>query len=146
MTSHSPLAALQATGLPKAPKALNIIANSVNCQWQESAKIYAAQMSMINEHEGVNSFTLQNSSITDQAKTMTASLALLRREMSALRQMDGYLLCRLMTLHSAIADYKSQEDDLMLSESSADLILEDDDESIPEDEHNMMSSGQVTAV
>lgn len=37
---------LQSTGLPKVPKVLNVIANSVNSQWQDSAKVYAAQMAM----------------------------------------------------------------------------------------------------
>jgi len=47
---------------------------------------------------------------------------------SSLRQMDGYLLCKLMSLHSAINELKSQEDDMLLSESSVDMVLEEDEE------------------
>ena len=54
-----------------------------------------------------------------------------------------------MSLHTAIAEYKSQEDDLMLSESSTDLILEDDDEDLVEvvdDQLQVLINGQVTAI
>ena len=44
----SATAAMQSTGLPKIPKVLSIIANSVNCEWQDSVKVYAAQMAMTN--------------------------------------------------------------------------------------------------
>ena len=34
------------SGLPRLPKALSIVANTANSQWQDSGKIYAAQIAM----------------------------------------------------------------------------------------------------
>ena len=44
--SNSQNLTLQSTGLPNVPKVLNVIANSVSSQWQDSAKVYAAQIAM----------------------------------------------------------------------------------------------------
>lgn len=34
------------TGLPKLPKVLSVVANTANYHWQDSGKIYAAQIAM----------------------------------------------------------------------------------------------------
>lgn len=62
---------------------------------------------------------------------------------SSLRQLDGYLLCKLMSLHSQITEFKSQEDERLLSES--DLILEEDEDD-DVDESMIITNGRISII
>ena len=55
--------------------------------------------------------------------------------------MDAYLLCKLMSLHSQITEFKTQEDERMLSES--DLIMEDDEDI---DESMIITNGRISII
>lgn len=60
---------------------------------------------------------------------------------SSLRQMDGYLLCKLMSLQSSISEFKAQEDERF---SESDLILEDDEDDI--DDSEIITNGRISII
>lgn len=96
-----------AEGLPPLPKGLIGILNSSGGSWRDIEKVHSkrariqADMSRGDAPRGPGG--------------LDAALALLRKEMVGLRQLDMSLLCQLWSLHEAIQDYKGSS---LLSEAS----------------------------
>lgn len=113
------MASLQ--GLPPLPKSLSGLLSFSSAQWKEMERIHAMR-TMI--QQDLNRGRLQNPSgsnnevestdgrnLSPQYKirktyTLDAQLALLRKEMVGLRQLDMSLLCQLWSLNESLLEYK----------------------------------------
>ncbi|XP_023239173.1 protein FAM89A-like isoform X2 [Centruroides sculpturatus] len=122
------MASLQ--GLPPLPKSLSGLLNFSSAQWKELERLYTMR-TMIQQdltRNMVERSTLQHGSSEDddrsdvygsgrgspsidgrgvsRASRLDAQLALLRKEMVGLRQLDMSLLCQLWSLNESIQEYK----------------------------------------
>ncbi|XP_023124302.1 leucine repeat adapter protein 25 [Amphiprion ocellaris] len=117
-----------AEGLPPLPKGLIGILNSSGGSWRDIEKVHSkrariqADISRGDAPRG-----------PDKPGGLDAALALLRKEMVGLRQLDMSLLCQLWSLHEAIQDYKGSS---LLSEASftADNGYSEEEEEEEEDD------------
>ncbi|XP_077202675.1 protein FAM89A [Paroedura picta] len=105
-----------AAGLPPLPKSLSGLLNSSSSggggggpgggggRWRDLERLYA-QKSRIQD-ELSRSGGGRGSSRTLKPPNLDAALALLRKEMVGLRQLDMSLLCQLYSLYESIQEYK----------------------------------------
>ncbi|XP_013873101.1 protein FAM89A [Austrofundulus limnaeus] len=91
-----------AGGLPPLPKSLSGILNSSGGSWRDLQKVHSKRTRIQAE------ISSRGGGETLRAKPggLDAALALLRKEMVSLRQLDMSLLCQLWSLHEAIQEYK----------------------------------------
>ncbi|KAG9338193.1 hypothetical protein JZ751_026943 [Albula glossodonta] len=95
-------------GLPPLPKGLSGILNSSGGSWRDIEKVYSKK-------------TRIQADISNKPASLDAALAMLRKEMVGLRQLDMSLLCQLWSLYESIQEYKGVFQDMsssLLSESS----------------------------
>ncbi|KAM4771709.1 protein FAM89A [Rhinophrynus dorsalis] len=103
-TAITPLAPCM-EGLPPLPKSLSGLLNSSGGSgWRDLERVYA-QKSRIQDDlsRGVTSGSAQ---AHPKPPNLDAALALLRKEMVGLRQLDMSLLCQLYSLYESIQEYK----------------------------------------
>ncbi|XP_060098720.1 protein FAM89A [Heteronotia binoei] len=101
-----------AAGLPPLPKSLSGLLNSSSSggpggaggRWRDLERLYA-QKSRIQD-ELSRSGGSRGSPRTPKPPNLDAALALLRKEMVGLRQLDMSLLCQLYSLYESIQEYK----------------------------------------
>lgn len=118
-------------GLPPLPKGLSGILNSSGGSWRDIEKVHSKRARIqadISRGGG-------DAPRCGQGKPggLDAALALLRKEMVGLRQLDMSLLCQLWSLHESIQEYKGSS---FLSEGSfsADNGYSEEEEEEEEDE------------
>ncbi|XP_043920524.1 protein FAM89A isoform X1 [Protopterus annectens] len=126
---RAPSLSVQGAGLPPLPKSLSGLLNSSGGgSWREMERLYAKK-SMIQDElsrlgrSGTNG---GGSGLrgTDPLRTVNkpanldAALALLRKEMVGLRQLDMSLLCQLWSLYESIQDYKGTCQDMTAAASA----------------------------
>ncbi|XP_033121028.1 protein FAM89A-like [Anneissia japonica] len=105
-------------GLPELPKSLSGLLNVNSGTWRETGRIHAHKANI--QHNLVAEARRKKTQLTSiPPGNLDAGLALLRKEMVGLRQLDMSLLCQLWSLHESIQEYKS-----MLS---AEVDMEEDD-------------------
>lgn len=131
-------------GLPALPKSLSALLNANSGSWRESGRIHAHRTNIQDSLSsngnggtaGVSAGTeisRQTSYSEDKGKApprrieipkgnLDAALALLRKEMVGLRQLDMSLLSQLWELYEAIQDYKAT---MSYADSSMDFDTED---------------------
>ncbi|XP_072407148.1 protein FAM89A [Chiloscyllium punctatum] len=116
-------------GLPPLPKGLSGILNSSGGSWRDVERLYAKQTMIQDElsrpHLATEKF------LRNKPANLDAALALLRKEMVGLRQLDMSLLCQLWSLHESIQDYKGLYQDMtssMHSYASENADYDDEDE------------------
>ncbi|XP_034405440.1 protein FAM89A [Cyclopterus lumpus] len=90
-------------GLPPLPKGLSGILNSSGGSWRDIEKVHS-------KRARIQADISRGGGGAPRAHGKTggldAALALLRKEMVGLRQLDMSLLCQLWSLHEAIQEYK----------------------------------------
>ncbi|XP_078734885.1 protein FAM89A-like [Lampetra fluviatilis] len=118
----------RAAGLPPLPRSLSALLHSSRESWRDAGRLYAARSRLHAELQatgsghadlaGSSSSSYSSSSAAAAASSacysarvarphgLGAALALLRREMVGLRQMDLWLLCQLWTLQEALLDVR----------------------------------------
>lgn len=99
-------------GLPPLPKGLSGILNSSGGSWRDIEKVHS-------KRARIQADISRGGGDAPRGRTksggLDAALALLRKEMVCLRQLDMSLLCQLWSLREAIQEYK---DSSLLSEAS----------------------------
>ncbi|XP_015229386.1 PREDICTED: protein FAM89A-like [Cyprinodon variegatus] len=93
-----------AEGLPPLPKSLSGILNSSGGSWRDMQKMHSKRSRIQAE------ISCRGGGEAAAAKPggLDAALALLRKEMVGLRQLDMSLLCQLWSLHEAIQECKGE--------------------------------------
>lgn len=133
-------------GLPALPKSLSALLNANSGSWRESGRIHAhrtniqdslafnggnqtvnigvdgTKPSQINPRDDKGSGKTQPRRLEIPKGNLDAALALLRKEMVGLRQLDMSLLSQLWELYEAIQDYKAT---MSYGDSSMDFDTED---------------------
>ncbi|XP_040908349.1 protein FAM89A [Toxotes jaculatrix] len=120
-------------GLPPLPKGLSGILNSSGGSWRDIEKVHSKRARIQADISRGGDATRGQS----KPGGLDAALALLRKEMVGLRQLDMSLLCQLWSLHEGIQEYKGSS---LLSEASfsADngYSEEEEEEDEVEEEHD----------
>lgn len=90
-------------GLPPLPKGLSGILNSSGGSWRDIEKVHSKRARIQADISRGGGDAPRGHGRTGG---LDAALALLRKEMVGLRQLDMSLLCQLWSLHEAIQEYK----------------------------------------
>ncbi|XP_007893339.1 sprT-like domain-containing protein Spartan [Callorhinchus milii] len=104
-------------GLPPLPKSLSGLLNSSGGSWREMERMYAKR-SMIQDDLSRARTSTRHSAQPSKPANLDAALALLRKEMVGLRQLDMSLLCQLWSLYESIQEYKGTCQDLSAAANS----------------------------
>ncbi|XP_013783840.1 protein FAM89A-like [Limulus polyphemus] len=133
------MASLQ--GLPPLPKSLSGLLNFSSSQWKELERLHAmrtmiqqdlsrnmpelASSHMVPNREEKPAFSTDRSTPNEphqprpsNRSTLDAQLAVLRKEMVGLRQLDMSLLCQLWSLNESIQEYKQLVQERMSASTS----------------------------
>lgn len=105
-------------GLPPLPKGLSGILNSSGGSWRDIEKVYSKRTRI---QADISKSRVSDSFGRSKPASLDAALAMLRKEMVGLRQLDMSLLCQLWSLYESIQEYKGAFQDIsssLLSESS----------------------------
>ncbi|XP_048851056.1 protein FAM89A [Brienomyrus brachyistius] len=105
-------------GLPPLPKGLSGILNSSGGSWRDIEKVYSKKTRI---QADISKSRLSDSLGRSKPASLDAALAVLRKEMVGLRQLDMSLLCQLWSLYESIQECKGVFHDYsssLLSESS----------------------------
>ncbi|KAJ8405780.1 hypothetical protein AAFF_G00312170 [Aldrovandia affinis] len=105
-------------GLPPLPKGLSGILNSSGGSWRDIEKVYSKKTRI---QADISKSRVSDSLSRSKPASLDAALAMLRKEMVGLRQLDMSLLCQLWSLYESIQEYKGVFQDMsssLLSESS----------------------------
>ncbi|XP_029557362.1 leucine repeat adapter protein 25 [Salmo trutta] len=105
-------------GLPPLPKGLSGILNSSGGSWRDIEKVYSKRTRI---QADISKSRVSNSLGLSKPASLDAALAVLRKEMVGLRQLDMSLLCQLWSLYESIQEYKGAFQDIsssLLSEST----------------------------
>ncbi|XP_029304175.1 leucine repeat adapter protein 25 [Cottoperca gobio] len=119
------------SGLPPLPKGLSGILNSSGGSWRDIEKVHSKRARIQADISRGGGDAPRGHG---KPGGLDAALALLRKEMVGLRQLDMSLLCQLWSLHEAIQEYKGSS---LLSEAS----LTADNGSSEEDDEDEEETG-----
>ncbi|XP_078058929.1 leucine repeat adapter protein 25 [Mustelus asterias] len=116
-------------GLPPLPKGLSGILNSSGGSWRDVERVYAKR-TMIQDELSRPRLPATEKLLRNKPANLDAALAVLRKEMVGLRQLDMSLLCQLWSLYESIQEYKGLYQDMTLSMHSlaAETAYYDDEE------------------
>lgn len=92
-----------AEGLPPLPKGLSGILSSSGGSWRDIEKVHSKRARI---QADISRGSGEAPHGPSRPGGLDAALALLRKEMVGLRQLDVSLLCQLWSLHEAIQEYK----------------------------------------
>ncbi|KAM6434381.1 leucine repeat adapter protein 25 [Liasis olivaceus] len=98
-------------GLPPLPKGLSGILNSSGGSWREIQRVYSKTSRIQDDLRQARRPPPPRA----RPANLDAALAVLRKEMVGLRQLDMSLLCQLWSLYESIQEYKSLFQDLSSS-------------------------------
>lgn len=115
-------------GLPPLPKGLSGILNSSGGSWRDIEKVHSKRARI---QADINRGGGDAPRVNSKPGGLDAALALLRKEMVGLRQLDMSLLCQLWSLHESIQEYKGAS---LLSEASFSAYNGDSEEEDEEEE------------
>ncbi|XP_029470797.1 leucine repeat adapter protein 25 [Rhinatrema bivittatum] len=100
-------------GLPPLPKGLSGILNSSGGSWREIEKVYSKKSRI--QDDLSKSRVPPEKLVRSKPVNLDAALAILRKEMVGLRQLDMSLLCQLWSLYESIQEYKGLFQDMSSS-------------------------------
>ncbi|XP_035522380.1 protein FAM89A [Morone saxatilis] len=131
---------LSAEGLPPLPKGLSGILNSSGGSWRDIEKVHSKRARIQADISRGGGDAQRGHS---KPGGLDAALALLRKEMVGLRQLDMSLLCQLWSLREAIQEYKGSS---LLCEASfsADNGYSEDEEEEEEEEEDEEETGVLS--
>lgn len=124
-------------GLPPLPKGLSGILNSSGGSWRDIEKVHSKRARIQADISRGGSGDAPR--VNSKPGGLDAALALLRKEMVGLRQLDMSLLCQLWSLHEAIQEYKGSS---LLSEDASFSTYNGDSEE--EDEEDEEETGALS--
>uniref|UniRef100_UPI0037E761A0 protein FAM89A n=1 Tax=Semicossyphus pulcher TaxID=241346 RepID=UPI0037E761A0 len=122
-------------GLPPLPKGLSGILNSSGGSWRDIEKVHSKRARI---QADINRGGGDAPRGHSKPGGLDAALALLRKEMVGLRQLDMSLLCQLWSLHEAIQEYKGSS---LLSDASFSAYNGDSEEEEEEEEDEEVTGG-----
>lgn len=133
---------LSVDGLPPLPRGLSGILNSSGGSWRDIEKVHSKRARIQADISRGGGDALRGHG---KPGGLDAALALLRKEMVGLRQLDMSLLCQLWSLREAIQEYKGSS---LLSEASfsADNGYsedEEEDDEVEEEDDDEEETGGV---
>ncbi|XP_078255201.1 protein FAM89A [Rhinoraja longicauda] len=105
-------------GLPPLPKSLSGLLNSSGGSWREVERVYAKRCMIQDDLSRARSAGSRRAPQPSKPANLDAALALLRKEMVGLRQLDMSLLCQLWSLYESIQEYKGTCQDLSAAANS----------------------------
>ncbi|XP_060708349.1 sprT-like domain-containing protein Spartan [Hemiscyllium ocellatum] len=106
-------------GLPPLPKSLSGLLNSSGGSWREMERVYAKRCRIQEDlSRGRTASSSRHANRPSKPANLDAALALLRKEMVGLRQLDMSLLCQLWSLYESIQEYKGTCQDLSAAANS----------------------------
>ncbi|XP_062341110.1 leucine repeat adapter protein 25 [Osmerus eperlanus] len=120
-------------GLPPLPKGLSGILNSSGGSWRDIEKVYSKRTRI---QADITKSRFSDSLGHSKPASLDAALAVLRKEMVGLRQLDMSLLCQLWCLYESIQEYKGaslMSDSAFTTENG---YSEDEDDEEEEEEEN----------
>ncbi|KAL7390642.1 hypothetical protein ABVT39_024797 [Epinephelus coioides] len=120
-------------GLPPLPRGLSGILNSSGGSWRDIEKVHSKRARIQADISRGGGDAVRGHG---KPGGLDAALALLRKEMVGLRQLDMSLLCQLWSLHEAIQEYKGSS---LLSSLSADNGSSEEEEDEDEEETGILS-------
>ncbi|XP_004620371.1 protein FAM89A [Sorex araneus] len=102
---------LRVDGLPPLPKSLSGLLHSASGGgasggWRHLERLYAQKSRIQDELSRGGARGVRTSAPSPRPPNLDAALALLRKEMVGLRQLDMSLLCQLYSLYESIQEYK----------------------------------------
>nr|XP_056709695.1 leucine repeat adapter protein 25 [Euleptes europaea] len=101
-------------GLPPLPKGLSGILNSSGGSWREIEKVYSKK-TRIQDDLSKSQAASEKRLLRSKPANLDSALAVLRKEMVGLRQLDMSLLCQLWSLYESIQEYKGLFQDMSSS-------------------------------
>ncbi|XP_074083736.1 leucine repeat adapter protein 25 [Macrotis lagotis] len=122
-------------GLPPLPRGLSGLLNSSGGSWRDLERVYSQRTRIQDELSRAGRAPEGPAQPPRRPANLDSALAVLRKEMVGLRQLDMSLLCQLCSLHEAIQDYKHLCQDAsqdMSSSLHSDTGFSDDDEEPPD--------------
>uniref|UniRef100_A0A8C1I5H0 Family with sequence similarity 89 member B n=1 Tax=Cyprinus carpio TaxID=7962 RepID=A0A8C1I5H0_CYPCA len=127
-------------GLPPLPKGLSGILNSSGGSWRDIEKVYSKRTRI---QADISKSRVSGCLGRSKPASLDAALAVLRKEMVGLRQLDMSLLCQLWSLYESIQEYKGAFQDISSSLCEGSFNTEngysEDEEEEDEDEHERES-------
>ncbi|XP_026541208.1 leucine repeat adapter protein 25 [Notechis scutatus] len=104
-------------GLPPLPKGLSGILNSSGGSWREIQKVYSKKSRIQDDLRQAQAAPGEKPPAPRPRRpaNLDAALAVLRKEMVGLRQLDMSLLCQLWSLYESIQEFKSLFQDMSSS-------------------------------
>ncbi|KAK7925899.1 hypothetical protein WMY93_008209 [Mugilogobius chulae] len=117
---------LSLEGLPPLPKGLSGILNSSGGSWRDMERVHAKRARIQADMSRSGPETTRQP--PGKRGGLDAALALLRKEMVGLRQLDMSLLCQLWSLHESIQEYKEGSSLLHEGSFSTENVYSDEEE------------------
>ncbi|XP_053134424.1 leucine repeat adapter protein 25 [Hemicordylus capensis] len=104
-------------GLPPLPKGLSGILNSSGGSWREIEKVYSKKTRIQDDlrKAAAAAASSEKPPLRSKPANLDSALAVLRKEMVGLRQLDMSLLCQLWSLYESIQEYKGLFQDMSSS-------------------------------
>ncbi|XP_036451685.1 protein FAM89A [Colossoma macropomum] len=96
-------------GLPPLPKGLSGILNSSGGSWRDIEKVHSKRTRI---QADISKSRVSEALSFSRPASLDAALAMLRKEMVGLRQLDMSLLCQLWSLYESIQEYKGAFQDI----------------------------------
>ncbi|XP_076875648.1 leucine repeat adapter protein 25 [Brachyhypopomus gauderio] len=122
-------------GLPPLPKGLSGILNSSGGSWRDIEKVYSKRTRI---QADISKSRVSEALGRSKPANLDAALAMLRKDMVGLRQLDMSLLCQLWSLYESIQEYKGGFQDI-----STENGYSEDEEEEEEDDHTGEVSGET---
>ncbi|TRY99259.1 hypothetical protein DNTS_022821 [Danionella cerebrum] len=99
-------------GLPPLPKGLSGILNSSGGSWRDIERVHSKRTRI---QADISQSRVAESLARRKPAGLDAALAVLRKDMVGLRQLDMSLLCQLWSLYESIQEYKGAFQDISTS-------------------------------
>ncbi|XP_072301590.1 protein FAM89A [Eucyclogobius newberryi] len=130
-------------GLPPLPKGLSGILNSSGGSWRDMERVHAKRARIQADMSRSGTEAARQPPV--KRGGLDAALALLRKEMVGLRQLDMSLLCQLWSLHESIQEYKGSS---LLHDGSfsTENVYSDEDEEEGGEEEEALSPPPPSAL
>uniref|UniRef100_T1JC23 Leucine repeat adapter protein 25 n=1 Tax=Strigamia maritima TaxID=126957 RepID=T1JC23_STRMM len=116
------MASLQ--GLPPLPKSLSGLLTFSSAQWKEMERLHTMRTMIQQDLSRAHNSSDGDGELDSVGKkkvSLDAQLALLRKEMVGLRQLDMSLLCQLWSLNESIQEYKHLMQERLAWDNGLDL-------------------------
>ncbi|XP_056657325.1 leucine repeat adapter protein 25 isoform X1 [Monodelphis domestica] len=112
-------------GLPPLPRGLSGLLNSSGGSWRDLERVYSQRNRIQDELSRAGRAPEGPPQPPRRPANLDSALAVLRKEMVGLRQLDMSLLCQLCSLHESIQDYKHLCQDMSVCQDMSSSLHSD---------------------